>query len=179
MLKSCYCCGAPSSHPMKDCSIKDAECYKCGKKDISRVVTSPGKRKRTMESQNLQKNMNWLHKHQWNHRHSRSMQLHISKQHTTTNLPKVKSLEQHSTICRQYRSTAWTSRRTTGVTGHFGCQHNSMHRTFSLTVSLTQQQGVISCACTSTGHCIATRNQGLSQFSSVDMVTPQWKGCVQ
>ena len=30
--KFCYCCGATSSHPKKECPTRNAKCYKCGKK---------------------------------------------------------------------------------------------------------------------------------------------------
>ena len=74
--------------------------------------------------------------------HSSSMQLHISKQYTTTHLLRVNSLKQHSTICRQYRSIVSKHRETTVISSHCGYQHNLMHRYTSLTMRLTQKQAL-------------------------------------
>ena len=78
----------------------------------------------------------------WDHGHSSSMQLYISKQHTTMHLLRLKSLKQHSTICRQYRSTVSTNRKPTSISSHCGFQYNLMHRYISFTMSLTQEQNV-------------------------------------
>ena len=43
---------------------------------------------------------------------------------------------------------------TTGIYGHCGCQHNSMHTYTSMTVMLTQEKGAISCFCTGTNLCL-------------------------
>ena len=51
------------------------------------------------------------------------------------------------------------NKMTKGISGHFVCQHNAMHRYTSLTERFTWEQGPILCPCTSTGHCLETRNQ--------------------
>ena len=53
-----------------------------------------------------------------------------------------------------------------------GCQHNVRHMYTSWTIRWIHKQGTISCPCKSIGHCLQTRNQSITQFSSMDSDSP-------
>ena len=138
--KSHYSSGATPSYPKRTDLPRMLNAMSMGRSDISRIATnSKGEidmvKLKDMKNQSLQKFINWLQKQQLDHGHCSSMLLHISNQHTTINLLRLKSLKQHSSICRQYRSTVSTNKKLTGISGHNGCQHNLMHMYTSLTVS--------------------------------------------
>ena len=111
-----------------------------GREDISRVAAHPRKGKRSWDSKRHGKVKACKGLPADYKRSSGTMETAVvysfisAKQHITPHLFKVKSLNQHSTIYKQCMSTVWTSRKTTGICGHFGCQHNSTYRHASLTV---------------------------------------------
>ena len=174
--KSCYCCGATPSHPKEECPAKDAEWFKCWKKGHFKNSCRREKRTweiwKTWENQSLQKSMNWVHKQQWDNGHSSSVQFNGSKWHTTAHLPRVKSLKQHSTICRLYRS-------------NLNKQEDNKHiQSLWVSIQLDAQVHQFDSEINSGGGCsiipmyiyrslLEKRNQSLPQFSSMDRVTSQ------
>ena len=46
MCKSHYCCGATPSNLKKECSTRNTEFYKCGKRNTSRVVAGQRRKRR-------------------------------------------------------------------------------------------------------------------------------------